>query len=527
MKRLFFSIVLLCLMAGGQPSAVGQNVTVGDGDIVILYENDVHGAIEGYPLMAAMRDEMRQKTPYVSVVSSGDFLSGTSLGSVSRGRYIVRMMNAVGYDYVTLGNHEFDFGIDTMNLRMSQLTATTLCCNYSDLRDGSSRFKGYEIRQFGGVSVAFVGLTTPDVPTSSTPLFFQDSMGNWIYTFYAQQMETVLQKTVDDARSHGADYVVVLSHVGDVDLPGIVEATRGIDVVLDGHSHSVIPQSILYNRDAQEVLWTSTGTRFKYIGRLVITPQGKIRSELLPTSQMTLPQTAVDDTLRAIRQEYAAVGQREVGRSEVRLWRKGMEGDYVDSPLGNFFSDAFRTLTHAEIGLANAGGIRCDIEKGRLVFDDIFSAAPFDNRLCLVEMSGETLLDALEMGCRRWPKIGGGFLQVSGLMFTIDTSVRSTVVCDENSVFVRVGGSRMVKNVRVWDAEKQQYLPLDPLRIYRVAGCDYTLLQQGDGHVFRGIKVIRQNICSDVEALETYLRVYLNGVVGERYAHSQGRIKVN
>ena len=335
MKRLFFSIVLLCLIAGGQSSAVGQNVTVGDGDIVILYENDVHGAIEGYPLMAAMRDEMRQKTPYVSVVSSGDFLSGTSLGSVSRGRYIVRMMNAVGYDYVTLGNHEFDFGIDTMNLRMSQLTATTLCCNYSDLRDGSSRFKGYEIRQYGGVSVAFVGLTTPDVPTSSTPLYFQDSMGNWIYTFYAQQMETVLQKTVDDARSHGADYVVVLSHVGDVDLPGIVEATRGIDVVLDGHSHSVIPQSILYNRDAQEVLWTSTGTRFKYIGRLVITSQGKIRSELLPTSQMTLPQTAVDDTLRAIRQEYAVVGQREVGRSEVRLWRKGMEGDYVDSPLGN------------------------------------------------------------------------------------------------------------------------------------------------------------------------------------------------
>ena len=130
MKRLLFSIVLLCLMASGQPSAVGQNVPVSDGDIVILYENDVHGAIEGYPLMAALRDEMRQKTPYVSVVSCGDFLSGTSLGSVSRGRYIVRMMNVVGYDYVTLGNHEFDFGMDTMSLRMSQLTAATLCCNF-------------------------------------------------------------------------------------------------------------------------------------------------------------------------------------------------------------------------------------------------------------------------------------------------------------------------------------------------------------------------------------------------------------
>ena len=524
---MLFSIMLLCLMASGQAPALGQNAAVSDGDIVILYENDVHGAVEGYPLMAAMRDEMRQKTPYVSVVSCGDFLSGTSLGSVSHGRYIVRMMNAVGYDYVTLGNHEFDFGIDTMNLRMSQLTATTLCCNYSDLRDGSSRFKGYEIRQYGSVSVAFVGLTTPHVPTSSTPIYFQDSTGNWLYTFYAQQLELVLQKAVDDARSHGADYVVVLSHVGEVDLPGIVEATRGIDVVLDGHSHSVIPQSILYNRDAQEVLWTSTGSRFKYIGRLVITPQGKMWSELLPTSQMTLPLTAVADTLRAIRQEYAAVGQREVGRSDVQLWRKGREGDYVDSPLGNFFSDAFRALTHAEVGLANAGGIRCDIDKGQLVFDDIFSAAPFDNRLCLVEMSGEALMDALEMGCRRWPKIGGGFLHVSGLMYTIDTTVRSTVVCDENDVFMRVGSDRMVKNVRVWDAEKQQYLPLDSQRIYRVAGCDYTLLQQGDGHVFRGIKVTRQNICSDVEALEVYLRDCLNGVVGDRYAHTQGRIKVN
>ena len=508
------------------PSAMGQPTSVDKGDIVILYENDVHGAIEGYPLMAELRDKMQKLTPHVAVVSCGDFLSGTPLGSVSRGRYLVRMINAVGYDFITLGNHEFDFGIDTLLQRMKELSAEVLCGNFAYV-DGTTYYLCHAIREYGGVKVAFVGATTPTAPTSSTPTFFQDSLGRWIYTFFPSSLDSVFQQCVDEVRRQGADYVVMLSHLGDADLPLLVASTTGIDVVLDGHSHSVIPHKQLHNRDGKKVLWTSTGSKFKNIGRLIIKPHGEIYSELLPTSAMPPAVNAVADTLSAIRQAYDSIAHRRVGYSLVRMLRKGHEGNRYDAPLGNFFCDAFLALTHAEVALMNAGGIRDDIRAGELLFGDLYSAAPFDNKLCLVEMSGQTLLDALEMGCRITPLLGGGFLNVAGLVYEIDTMQPSTVVCDENGVFVRVEGARRVKNVMVVNPTNQKLSPLDPSQVYRVAGCDYTLFKQGDGHRFPNIKVINPVVCSYVEAIERFLRDNLKGVVDPSiYAHPLGRIIV-
>ena len=525
MKKTCLYFLLLLLWAS---TAVGQPASVNNGDIVILYENDVHGSIEGYPLMAALRDQMRTLTPHVTVVSCGDFLSGTPLGSVSRGLYLVRMMNAVGYDYVTLGNHEFDFGIDTLAQRMSELSAKVLCGNFAFV-GGMSYYLCSAIRQYGDVKVGFVGVTTPTVPTSSTPMFFQDSAGSWRYTFYPNSLDSLVQQCVDEVRRQGVDHVVVLSHLGDIDLPKLVAATKGIDVVLDGHSHSVIPHTLLRNREGKEVLWTSTGSNFKNIGRLVIPRGGRPVSELLPTSAMPPAFNAVSDTLRVIRQAYDSIARRRVGYSQVRLCRSGHEGSNYDAPLGNFFCDAFLTVTmdSADIALMNSGGIRDDIRAGEILFGDLYSAAPFDNKLCLVEMSGQSILDALEMGCRRFPKGDGGFLQVAGIEFEIDTSQPSTVVCDENGVFVRVEGARRVKNVMVFNASQQKWYPLDPARVYRVVGCDYTLLNQGDGHRFPDVRVLKPAICPYVGALEEYLRDYCGGVVNEyQYGHPQGRITV-
>ena len=521
---LYFLLLLLCASV-----AVGQPASVNNGDIVVLYENDVHGSIGGYPLMAALRDQMRALTPYVTVVSCGDFLSGTPLGSVSRGRYLVRLMNAVGYDYITLGNHEFDFGIDTMAQRMSELSAKVLCGNFASI-GGESYYLCHSIRQYGDVKVAFVGVTTPTAPTSSTPMFFQDSTGAWQYTFYPNSLDSLMQQCVDEVRHQGADYVVVLSHLGDVDLPLLVAATTGIDVVLDGHSHSVIPHTLLRNREGKEVLWTSTGSRFSNIGRLVIPRGGSPVSELLPTSAMPPAFNAVSDTLRVIQQAYDSIARHRVGYSPVRMWRRGNEGNSYDAPLGNFFCDAFLALTKdysPDVALMNSGGIRDDVRAGEILFGDLYSAAPFDNKLCLVEMKGQTILDALEMGCRLFPLTGGGFLYVSGLKYEIDTAQPSTVVCDENGVFVRVSGARCVKNVMVFNTRQQKWYPLDPAHTYRVVGCDYTLLNQGDGHRFPDVKVIDSAICSYVGVLEEYLRDYCGGVVDEyRYGRPQGRITV-
>ena len=517
---LFFALICQLFL----PAVMGQPTSVSKGDIVILYENDVHGAIEGYPLLAAMRDEMRAITPYVAVVSCGDFLSGTPLGSVSRGRYLVRMMNAVGYDFVTLGNHEFDFGIDVLMQRMKELSAGVLCGNFAHV-DGTAYYLCHAMREYGGVKVAFVGVTTPTAPTSSTPAFFQDSTGRWMYTFFPIGLDSVIQRCVDEVREQGADYVMLLSHIGETDLPGLVASTTGIDVVLDGHSHSVIPHKRIPNRDGREVLWTSTGSKFKNIGRLVIKPHGGTYSELMPTSAMPPAVNAVADTLSVVLHAYDSVACRRVGYSLVHLWRKGHEGNRYDAPLGNFFCDAFLALTHADVALMNAGGIRDDVRAGELLFGDLYSSAPFDNKLCLVEMSGQVLLDALEMGCRNFPLTGGGFLCVSGIVFEIETLQPSTVVCDENGVFVRIEGARRVKNVMVVNPTTKKLSPLDPARLYRVAGCDYTLLKQGDGHRFSGIKVINPAVSSYVEAVERYLRDYLKGVIDQStYAHPLGRI---
>lgn len=525
MKAHIPSLILLALFlqvshAEAQPMPVGQS------DIVVLYDNDVHGAIHGYPVMASLRDSLQHITPYVTVVSNGDYLSGCAYGAISEGKYIVRMMNATGYDIVTLGNHEFDFGVPVMQRRMAQLNASKVCCNFVQTSNRQPLVDSYEIRQYGQDKVAFIGITTPSTPTSSTPDYFMDSAGHWAYSFCPSVIDSLLQCRVDDVRRLGARYVILLAHIGEVDLPAIVANTAGIDAVLDGHSHSVIPHTILYNRDGRAVLWTSTGSHFKTIGQLVITPQGDMHSELIPLNHIRVTATAVRDTFEAVRHEYEQLGNRPLGHASVALSRTDFRPGYADCTEGNFFADAFLSVSGADIAVMNAGGMRADIPAGNLVFDHLFSAAPFGNRLCMVEVSGQTVLDALEMGCRTMPQGSGGFLQVAGMTYDIDTSYPSTVVVDSNGLFVRVEGARRVKNVRVWNVAHKRYLPLNPRGRYRVAGNDYTLLNHGDGHVFADAKVIRKNICAYLQALETYLRDDLHSEIGDRYASPQGRIRL-
>ena len=521
-------IPLLILLAALLPVSrtEAQHLPVDTSDIVILYDNDVHGAIHGYPVIASFRDSLRRLTPHVTLVSNGDYLSGSVYGSISKGGYIVRMMNAVGYDIVTLGNHEFDFGIPLLSQRLAQLTASKVCCNFLSVENKRSMLDSYEIRQYGQDKVAFIGITTPTTPTSSTPDFFMDSTGHWLYTFSPNALDSLLQCRVDEVRRLGARYVILLAHIGDDDVPSIVANTTGIDAVLDGHFHSVIPHTILYNRDGRSVLWTSTGDHFKTIGQLVIDSRGDMRSELIPLDDIRVTASAVVDTFNAVRREYQHIGNRPVGHAYVPLSRTDFLPGYADCTEGNFFADAFLAVSGADIALVNSGGMRADIPAGRLVFDHLYSAAPFENNLCVIEVKGQTILDALEMACRTMPQANGGFLQVAGMTFDIDTNIRSSVVVDHNNMFVRVAGARRVKNVRVWDKAKKRYVGLNPRGRYRVVGNDYTLLKHGDGHVFANAKIINKDVCIYLQALETYVRENLKGVVGEQYAKPQGRIRL-
>ena len=293
MKRrfvLFLASSVLCCCLSVSCGSKKSVSTPSSQEIIVLYENDVHCGVDGYANFAALKNEMKATHKYVTVVSNGDFVQGGSLGASSHGRNIINIMNEVGYDFVTLGNHEFDYGIPRQQELMEALEAECLCCNFKDLRTGKQLYEPYRIVSYGGFDVAFVGMSTPYTINSSTPTYFKDESGKFVYSFCIDNFYEVVQKAVNSARNEGADFVVVLSHLGDEDegegginSPSMIENTYGIDVVLDGHSHSVIPAAIMKNKKGENVTLTSTGTKFEYMGVLTISPNGTFKTELVPT----------------------------------------------------------------------------------------------------------------------------------------------------------------------------------------------------------------------------------------------------
>lgn len=501
-------------------------------EIVILYDNDVHCNLESYTCMSALRNEMIEKTPFVSIVSSGDFLSGSAYGSVSRGAYAVRMMNAVGYDFVTLGNHEFDFTLPVLEQRMSELKAEVLSCNFCRTADRVPVYKAYAIRRYGKIRVAFVGVTTPDAVSSSTPSYFCDSAGRYLYSFQGKNLAACVQHQVDAARAEGADYVLLLSHVGldNNESVRLIASTTGIDAVLDGHSHSVIPGSYYPDLSGKPVLLTSTGSHFSHIGKLCIAADGRLSSELLRVSELTKADSSVSREWEMIKADFETVASRVVGRSLTDMPAEGADGSRPvrnqECILGDFCADAFRAVLGTDVAFVNGGGLRAGIMAGTLRFQHLYAVFPYNNKVSVLSVSGRTLQDVLEHSCQFLPEEFGGFLQVSGLKFTVDTSVHSSVETDSNGIFLCASGARRVSGVEVFDARKGNYEPLDTARTYTVASIDYLLMEKGNGYVFENASAERLSVCSDVEVLERYIVEYLHGIIGLNEAAPQGRITI-
>ncbi|MCF0178532.1 MAG: metallophosphoesterase, partial [Bacteroidales bacterium] len=251
-------------------------------DIVILYDNDVHCAVDGYPAIAALKKQLKAENNYVTTVSSGDFVQGGSLGAVSKGEYIVRLLNAADYDFVALGNHEFDYGLQRLDELSKMLSAQILCCNLSSLKSGRMLYPAYSIVDYGGRKVGFIGVSTPYSFASSTPAHFKDSDGNWLYSLHSDMTYEIVQQNIDEVRAKGADYVVLLTHLGidaetdPINSLELIKHVSGMDVVLDGHSHVTISSQKLKDKNGKEVVLTSTGSHFENIGKLQIKADGTI-----------------------------------------------------------------------------------------------------------------------------------------------------------------------------------------------------------------------------------------------------------
>ena len=534
-NRIMALIVCVVLIFGLLP--LSAYATKNTEDIIILYENDVHCAVDGYTKIAAMKKELQESYAHVGVVSGGDYIQGSSLGVISQGEYIVNLMNLVGYDAVALGNHEFDYRMERLNELILMMDTKPVCSNFQKIGEDAPYYEPYTIVSYGDVEIAYIGITTPSTIRSSSPAQFKDEEGNYLYTFHTTDLYEIVQKNIDAAKADGADYVIAISHIGyaedDVygdlsDVEDLIRNTEGFDVVLDAHSHSVIESMNVSDKGGNEVLLSSTGTKFEYIGKLTVS-DGSFRTELIKTTDYAVTDPEVDAYIMQIYAEYSTLAERKVAFSTVNLITKDADGNRLvrntETNLGNLCADAFRYMMDADIGYMNGGGIRADIPTGDVTFNHLLNVLPFNNTVVLAEVSGQTIKDMMEMALMAWPQEVGAFPHLSGITFSVNTSIPSSVVLDENEIFVNVSGEYRVYDLKIYHKETGKYEPIDLNGTYTIAASNYYLLEYGSGmKMLETAKIIQNDGILDVEVLENYITEMLGGTIGEEYAEVKTHI---
>ena len=542
LKKLLAVLLVVSMLMTGLAFAETAETEVEHQPVVILYTNDVHCGIEdaiGYAGLVAYEKAYEKLGYEVILVDNGDAIQGGPIGTLSKGEYIIDIMNAVGYDIATIGNHEFDYGMDQFMALREKAEFPYISANFCDL-EGNPILDPYVIMELGGWKVAFVGASTPETFTKSTPTFFQDAEGNYIYSFCqgddGAELYAAVQAAVDAARAEGAEIVVVMSHLGTdgSSVPytssDLIVNTTGIDVVLDGHSHSEWAMELVQNAAGEDVILSSTGTKLNNVGSLVI-EAGEDQTPVLTTalhSESLFQDEEAEAFIATVKAQYEETLNQVVATTAVELTTKDpATGERAvrtaETNLGDLCADAYRVVLGADIAFVNGGGVRADIPAGDITYGQILSVHPFGNMACVVEATGQQILDALEMSSRDVPNECGGFLQVSGLTYEINVGVESSVVVDDKGSFVEVAGERRVQNVLV-NGE-----PIDPEATYTLASHNYMLKSGGDGlNMFQGDTLLQDEVLIDNQVLINYIVDTLGGVVGEEYSdpYGQGRITI-
>ena len=516
-------------------------------DIVVLYTNDVHCAIDsniGYAGLAKYKAEM-EKDNFVVLVDAGDAIQGDTIGTVSEGEYLVDIMNEVGYDFCVLGNHEFDYGTDVLASLLKKADAQYLNATIEYTGNGNNLLKDtvpYVIERFGFLDVAFIGVSTPESITKSTPRYFMED-GQFVYDFAAgEDLYAAVQGYVDEVREKGADVVVVISHLGVEEgsepnrATDLIANTTGIDALIDGHSHTTEPSMLVADKSGRKVLYTQTGTKLNNIGKLTISKDGSVKAELVAEAEKDEAVTAFIEDIKA---QYESLVNTVVAHTEVELSITDENGVRAvrnrETAIGDLCADAYRAVADTDIAFVNGGGIRATIKKGDITTANMISVHPYGNALCSCYATGAEILDALEhsvvntaaTAASDGKAVGesGGFLQVSGIKFTVDTSIPSSVKKDDKGLFVAVEGERRVKDVFV--EENGEWVPIDPEKTYTVACHNYLLQDMGDGYtMFTDNVYILDKVLIDNQVIINYICDFLGGNVGSEYAEPQGRITV-
>ena len=545
---LFLFSVLL-----GIPAAYGQAPETGK-TLDILFSHDTHSHLNtfttvvedeetdigGFARANTLIKAQRAKDPDTLVIDGGDFSMGTLIQTVFETQAAeLRMLGCMGYDVTTFGNHEFDYGMARAKAIIKEADFPYVSCNWVDLRTGLRVLPAVKLFPAGGKWIAFVGITTPESFTKSTPAYFMNAkQTKYIYDILGgddgRKLYDAVQKAIDKAKTLGADIIIGLGHLG-VDPSSspwtsedVIANTTGFDAFIDGHSHTVMENKRVYDAAGKPVTLTQTGSYLANVGKMTIAEDGAITTELISTADVS--DAAVAATAEAwINDVDAMLGEQiattdikfyitdpAVGKRRIRMGETNL-GDFVADGIYTYFNEVEQL--DCDIAMMNGGGIRIDVDAGKWTFKTCKQVSPFGNVACLMSVTGKQIQDALEFGARfvgPEGKENGGFLHVAGATYEIHTDIPNTVLTDDKNVWMgSATGTPRVQNVRIYNKKTGAYEPLDLNRTYALAGMNYTLRNLGDGFaMFDGAELIKDYVSEDYLVMSTYAMIFdaVNGV---------------
>ena len=517
-------------------------------DVMILYTSDVHCGVDqgfGYAGLEQIRKHLQAQGYDVILVDNGDNIQGDLIGSKSKGEVPIDLMNKMGYNVAIPGNHEFDYGMDQFLSLAEKAEFPYISCNFQCR--GENVFEPYVILEAGGKKIGFVGVTTPETIVSSTPTHFQDEEGNYIYSFLQDEtgeaLYSAVQSAVDDAREEGAEYVIVMGHMGNVETSrpytyaDVIANTSGIDAFLDGHSHDT-DQVVMKDKDGKSVPRSACGTKLQGIGWCMIPEEGELSTGIYTwTFEDTAPEFFVienelSEAVKEAKDELDKQMQVKIGYSAVDLTVNDPEA--IDSEgrpyrmvrraetnMGDFCVDAFRARMGADVAVLGGGSVRDNIPAGEVKMADAYRVMPFGMEACKIKVTGQQILDALEWASRSVPAENGGFLQVSGMSYEIHTYIDPTCTEDTNGMFTGITGERRVRNVMIGGE------PVDPEAFYTLASTDYVVINNGDGlTAFDGAERLDDGGLLEHDVIIDYIQEDLGGTIGEEYSDPTGEDRI-
>jgi 2',3'-cyclic-nucleotide 2'-phosphodiesterase (5'-nucleotidase family) len=549
----FFLVV--CAFAYAEATAADQGAQAypagnpEDVAAVILHTNDVHVGYEdsiGYDGLALYKKELEELYDHVLLIDAGDAIQGAPIGAISKGAEPIRMMNRLGYDLAVPGNHEFDFGFEALDDRAEELQCGYTCANFC-VTGGEPVFKPWRILGAGGLKIGFVGVVAPDTFVKSSIKDILNEAGEPMYDFLAdetgERLAAALQKSIDEARENGADYVILVSHLGNNDsitetfrCDAIVGKLSGLDMVIDAHSHEVYNRTVK-DRTGKEIPIAQAGKKLNEIGQLVIYKDGRLEESLveevpdpkdLDAEKVTRgkKERYVDPEMKAFIDEivasYADIMERKIGTVSYDMIVREEDGYDIsrveENGLCDFVADAYRAIGGTQVAFLTAGSVRNNLEAGNVTYNSILNMLPYSNDVVTAKVTGQMILDALEFGVSKLPDISAGFPQVSGITFHVNKEIPSSVTADERNQFVSVDGERRVTDVKIGEE------PLDPKKEYTLTGTNYVLTG-GDGYLmFADAPILTMTMLPDNEVVMKYLEENLNGVIPDTYQEASGRL---